>query len=255
LQPTAADLGFLTGSVDWARTFIRARRYAAWNAKLNARMAERVVISRGSVITLTGTDGAAGFRQVGAFHEAGLGRCVVNALPLAGDGVNPVKLGISAAPEIAEDQSVSEEGFLDWLRRRAGGVTGADAWATEAAGQLEGIYAALRLYRAISTNDPAGPTAAQWGAVLEAARSAVSLEALEARLFPDPGNAGGSKPCNDSPWNDFYGLGKKDTLAHWLRERLQEAKGCRFGAEAIALLAREARSVDRRERAAARLQP
>lgn len=255
LQPTAADLGFLNGSVDWDRTFIRARRYAAWNAKLNARMAERVVISRGSVITLTGTDGAAGFRQVGTFHEAGLGRCVVNALPLAGDGLNPIKLEISAALEAAQDEPDSDVGFLDWLRRRAGGVTGADAWAIEKVGQLAGIYAALRLYQAIPANDPAGPTAAQWGAVLEAARSAASLEILDASLFRDRGDAGGSGLCGDEPWIDAYGLGPSDTLAHWLRARLQEAKGRRFGAEAIAILAREARSTDRKERAAARLQP
>mgnify|MGYP000876576044 FL=1 len=56
LEPSPARLGLDRGRVDWARSFLRFRRYAPWNAYRGAYDLERHVIRRGSVIALTAID-------------------------------------------------------------------------------------------------------------------------------------------------------------------------------------------------------
>lgn len=78
--PTERPERLLGAQIDWSRSFVRHRTYAPFNAKWGRRQSERLVIARGSVLTLD-TDVPAGLHRAGLWQEQGLGLMLALAAP------------------------------------------------------------------------------------------------------------------------------------------------------------------------------
>ncbi len=92
---------FNAETIDWARSFVRTRRVAPYNATWNARGEERELITRGSVLTLTGCDLTPGLHVFGMGQERGHGVAFVSAAPL-GDVLKRAVDPIAAQPVRSE---------------------------------------------------------------------------------------------------------------------------------------------------------
>lgn len=78
--PTERPERLLGAQIDWSRSFVRHRTYAPFNATWGRRQSERLVIARGSVLTLD-TDVPAGLHRAGLWQEQGLGLMLALAAP------------------------------------------------------------------------------------------------------------------------------------------------------------------------------
>ena len=85
LLPRGEDFGVQGSTLCLERSFLRSRRYAPWNAFFNGRMAERQVLTKGSVLCFTTKDPVdpvalqkALERGVGCHRQEGLGQIWVN---------------------------------------------------------------------------------------------------------------------------------------------------------------------------------
>jgi len=79
-QPTERPDRLLGAQIDWSRSFVRHRTYSPFNAKWATRQSERLVIARGSVLTLKSPVDA-GYHRTGLWTEQGLGLVLASALP------------------------------------------------------------------------------------------------------------------------------------------------------------------------------
>lgn len=82
-QPSAADLGFGNGKIDWTKTQIRTFQYAPWNSKRQARDTERCGLEKGSVFFIRKEKGAEGLIYpeksfIGNYQNEGFGKIIVN---------------------------------------------------------------------------------------------------------------------------------------------------------------------------------
>ena len=191
-QPThtidLVALGFPQGSVvDASRTFVRQRRYSAWNAVRHGYERERLVLQAGGVITVILPEGAS--REsilhrlqagLGLHRESGLGQVWVDAPLLANR--NP-RFAERKAVMPKPDSEEPEHPLLHWL-------TGQDeSWkiriereAEETACAIRKQIMAARQAAGIDKTLPFGPSRSQWGRVFEAARAS-SGTALYDQLF------------------------------------------------------------------------
>jgi hypothetical protein len=82
-QPTAKDLGFEKGEIEWSRTQIRTFQYAPWNFKRQTRDTDRCGIEKGSVIYIKKKDDAdkliyPNVTFVGVYQNEGFGKVIFN---------------------------------------------------------------------------------------------------------------------------------------------------------------------------------
>ena len=81
-QPTAKDLGFENGAIDWSKTQIRTFQYAPWNNIRQARDTDRCGIEKGSVfcIVQVGNEPVkyVGNHFVGSYQNEGFGKVMIN---------------------------------------------------------------------------------------------------------------------------------------------------------------------------------
>jgi hypothetical protein len=82
-QPTADDLGFENGEIDWTKTQIRTFQYAPWNFKRQARDTDRCGIEKGSVIYVKKKEDADKLTYpetdfVGVYQNEGFGKVIFN---------------------------------------------------------------------------------------------------------------------------------------------------------------------------------
>jgi hypothetical protein len=82
-QPTAENLGFQQGEIDWNKTQIRTFQYAPWNFKRQARDTDRCGIEKGSVIYVKKKGGADKLIYpetpfVGVYQNEGFGKVIFN---------------------------------------------------------------------------------------------------------------------------------------------------------------------------------
>jgi hypothetical protein len=81
-QPTAEDLGFQGGEIDWEKTQIRTFQYAPWNFKRQARDTDRCGIEKGSVIYIKNKDKSELIYPttlyVGRYQNEGFGNVIFN---------------------------------------------------------------------------------------------------------------------------------------------------------------------------------
>ncbi len=239
LEPSPAQLGLKRGCVDWARTFLRFRRYAPWNAYRSAYDLERQVIRRGSVITLSGVDPPLTEAErnrlstgIGAHREAGLGQVSVDPQFLAGP--EPVfaahlpvqRTGSPAVPSV-------DHPLILWLKagRTDSKVRSeAEKQASAQAKQLAERYRLARAFIGLAANQPIGPSPAQWGGIYERARTTDDPITLRQALF-----VGENALCkrNGEGWQDqFRDENGVRSFFDWFQaaatDHLQSAQALRF---------------------------
>ena len=78
-QPTAQQLGFKNGKVDWSKSQIRTFQYAPWNNKRHAFDQDRCGMEKGSVIVVnTNDDTLPTTDYVGCYQNEGFGKVIYN---------------------------------------------------------------------------------------------------------------------------------------------------------------------------------
>lgn len=78
-QPTAADLGFKSGEIDWNHSQVRTINYTQWNAKRNTFSQTRYCISKGSVFCIKDASSENKTEAiVGEYTNEGLGKILIN---------------------------------------------------------------------------------------------------------------------------------------------------------------------------------
>lgn len=232
LEPTPDRLGLPAGQIDWDQSALRSRVYTPWNGKRGAPDLERSVIQQGSVITyqldlepdIEQGENLMKYLQsgLGLYREAGLGRVWVN--PSILEKVNPdfSKLeghGFQAPNGIARDGS--DHPLINWLKSR----TGADIEHERIglmAGKLSKDYLSrLEMAyreRPFGPRETYGPSKAQWGRVLEKARTTDAAGLFDALFSPDNGVI----KENSVGWSEvFWSDNRYSSLGNWLRAELE----------------------------------
>lgn len=191
LTPTPEALGLTRGAIDWARTFLRFRRYALWNCHRDGYDVERQVIQHGSVIglrlpsPLTEEERTRLAAGVGLYREAGLGWVSVDSELLASDMpafASPIAAA-ATAPAARPDHPL-----IAWLEAERGGDTqrqAAEQTTKFLRDALAERYRLARAYAGVPEHLPIGPSPAQWGTLYEAARNHDSQDpaGLKTRMF------------------------------------------------------------------------
>lgn len=78
-QPSAAQLGFSTGKVDWNKSQVRTFQYSQWNYTRKCFEADRCGIEKGSVFVLEGVTDCPSYSQyIGSYRNEGFGRVIYN---------------------------------------------------------------------------------------------------------------------------------------------------------------------------------
>jgi len=79
-QPTAEQLGFNGGEIDWSKSQIRTFQYAPWNFKRQCRDADRCGIEKGSVFLVKGGESKFESNEywVGSYQNEGFGKVIIN---------------------------------------------------------------------------------------------------------------------------------------------------------------------------------
>ncbi len=104
-QPTAKDLGFDGGIIDWSKSQVRTFQYAPWNGKRHTCEAERCGIEKGSVfvVNLNGASCPERSLYVGSYKNEGFGKVIYNPAFLKGDADNLGKAYFTLKQNLTED--------------------------------------------------------------------------------------------------------------------------------------------------------
>jgi len=129
-QPTAEQLGFKDGTIDWSKSQIRTFQYAPWNYKRQTREADRCGIEKGSVFVVIPSDNEhsrvqESERWVGNYQNEGFGRVMINPDFLQAESNSNGKAKYRVSDKSQGDESVktstiNSEGneLLKFLERR-----------------------------------------------------------------------------------------------------------------------------------------
>lgn len=251
LYPRPEWLGLPTGKLLVEKSFLRTRRYSPWNAHRHGRDLERQVIAQGSVLVfsleqpLEASHLAAINAGLGAFREGGLGRVWIDPPLLTSEqpqfSVPPDRESVDT---VSTTDAASASPLIAWLQARIDRqATGEDSakQARELAAILRERLADARRLRGLSGQIPVGPSASQWGAVLQAAKSRGND--LRSTLF-DPSN--GLCKTGAPGWQDEFWDADNHRLrnfADWVREIWNAQPDRRL----LQHLAREAMAVVKQE--------
>lgn len=225
LEPLPEYLGLPPGRVIWPQSFIRSRRYSPWNGKRGAPDLERSVIQQGSVIryqfdtTPDETLASTCANGLGLHREAGLGRVWLNP-PLLDDD----QPQFSPRPDTAPQTSTTarpQSALIDWLHTQQQGSEQDDRIEQQVSELFEQFQRTLGWAAGLQGLRPDadfGPSAQQWGRVLEAARNQPA-ERLLNTLFQ--GDSAIVKPSAEG-WQEQYRdqRGQPVSLAAWLQQAL-----------------------------------
>lgn len=232
LQPLPELIDLPEGS-QWLpeKSFLRSRRYSAYNAYRRSYDAERQVICRGSVLNyqLSRPLNAHELQRLqmglGLQVEGGLGQVRVNPSVLA---TPEPRFKTRAQVSSSDEQAISrpKSSLITALELRQQRRTGNDDTAQRAAELYRGLCQRMREARAFAAT-PAGipiqdaPNRSQWGRIKELAsdhrnKPADLLKALVGE------SDGVLRPRKGGPWELRYALGDQQTLGHWLSKELNE---------------------------------
>lgn len=251
LCPKPEWLGLPRGELLVEKSFLRTHRYSPWNAYRRGRDMERQVIVQGSVLVfsleqpLAASHLAAIDADLGAYREAGLGRVWINPPLLTGQHpqFSEPPNQASANGESAKDVLTTSP-LITWLqarvKRQAGGEDSAKR-ARELATDLRERMADVRRLRGLSEETPVGPSASQWGAVLQAAKG--RGDDLYSILFD---NSNGLCKTSAPGWQDQFWDAEHRCLrkfADWIKAIWRQKPDRRL----IQHLAREAMAVVKQE--------
>lgn len=264
--PSAASLGLGEGDlvVDWSRTFIRVRRYSPYNAALGAFMRERELIERGSVITLRGEGAASapcGERMVGRHTETGAGRILIGPLLLSTRQPVATRAETVTGVEARTRAIPSEPILLRWAKRswtRPEIMAMVELWVQEKAKEAEELYKSARRIGGRNARGYSGPSAAQWGRIIDAAsnarlRSADDEEAWRRATAQIFGAQGAIAQEEDEDWSRRGRLDEGDVVRFrdWLQSAIRN-RDSDLPIDALGRLAKKIKdSLDQSARASA----
>lgn len=203
LRPTAAQLGFPEGEIDWDKSQTRHRLYQTWNRKRHNRDADRMIFEKGSVFVVKGSDSNthhAGEYCVGSHLAEGFGKILINPDFLLSDSVQ-LNLQFSGAkidaiPSELPSATSEDQLLLDFLAKSSN--------------KQEGTIELDRLVNAFmkaNKDSFSGVSASQWGTIRSYARQSGTWEELNAYLFHEEFGAlhrGQSEPV----WREHNRRGK-----------------------------------------------
>lgn len=236
LAPSPTDLGLPSGRLDPAKSFIRSRRYAPYNAFRRAHDVERVVITAGSVLHFDLDEPLAPEHSehlqhgLGLWRECGLGEVVAN--PPALETIHPT-FDVSAASGDREGihHAAPDHPVIDWLQARSQGMRRADVLKAQVAALARDYRDALVTTRrrdGLKTDEMLGPTPSQFSSIAElAARPRWRAETL----FDD----GPCSPSRENWGTEIVVDAGTKTVSEWFREAVNRQEG---SAEFVQRLAR-----------------
>lgn len=225
LCPKPEWLGLPAGELIVEKSFLRTHRYSPWNAYRRGQDMERQVIAQGSVLVfslerpLAASHLDAVNAGLGAYREAGLGRVWINPPLLSSEQPQfSAPSDLESVNTASTTDTAPSSPLIAWLQARIGRQAAGEESAKksrEYAANLRERLANARRLRGLSEEMPVGPSASQWGAVLQAAKS--RGDDLSSTLF-DPSNG----LCkSDAPgWQDEFWDADSHRLrnfADWVR--------------------------------------
>ena len=252
LSPTAASVGLPPHfELSPAKSFIRSRSYAPFNAHYRRRELERLVLSMGSVLHFSSKYNKAIDDQtlqslqnqgIGLYRQAGLGRIWINPPLLASKSPKFATLKRPPKEEPSQLETPNHPVFRYLNKRKEQAThtntieTRADDWKKE----LKDLYKSARK---ISSTAIFGPTKTQWGTVMEIAKNATSAETLAQNLF-----AGEHVVCKetDSEWSQRIFDAKNqqiDNFRNWLKNKIETENRQELLPQIVARFAHLARDV------------
>jgi hypothetical protein len=187
LQPTAANIGFSGGDIDWNKSQIRTFQYAPWNFKRQARDTDRCGIEKGSVIYVQKSEKSdkldyTGNGWVGVYQNEGFGKIIINPEFLTASGNNGEALFQLEEAEKEDKNKVSENN----------GTTSSDPLFAYLESQAKQVENERKIYSKVNEfigeyKDKCGFTkeafASQWGTVRNIAIQNSCKENLSTALF------------------------------------------------------------------------
>ncbi len=246
LCPTAESVGLPAHfKLDLAKTFVRSRRYAPFNAFRRRRELEREVLIMGSVLHFSSDQECQALNKlqeqgIGLYRQIGLGRVWVNPPLLADKTPNNHWRKIKSAQkkvELIVPKNDVVFRFLKGRQKQFGNTSIVETTSQNWKKQLEGLYHSARNLSYTPAGVVPGPTATQWGQVLEIAKIATP-ESLENALFE-----GEQAVCKqgDLQWSKrIYLSGKTeiDSFRKWFRHKISNEKQRELLPQIVARFAR-----------------
>lgn len=212
--------------LDLQHSYFGSRRYSPYNAFRRAPEMEHHVIEQGSVlrypVMLNSAQLALLNAGLGLYREAGLGAVAVNPTLLTQakpDWPEPRVVIVSLAPEEPTAP------LITWLKARQEAVPQQDDGTQNQglASELSRLYLSARRYAGAPEHVLIGPSASQWGSVVQAVRGLRnrSPDDLMERMFDERDGICRSK--GKDGWGGPTGLDAKiATFACWLERQLRD---------------------------------
>lgn len=231
LTPQPQWLGLPKGELILRKSFLRTRRYSPYNAARRCYDVERQVIEQGSVLyfelQMPLTEDHIGRLQsgVGEWRETGLG-CIAANAPILAHGSPRFESQEGSAEEIDTHSAMPPLPLARWLTARAalsGREDSARIWAEAQAVGLEQLYESAYRLAGLARGVPCGPGRAQWGQVLDAAKSQTEAEALRITLFEGQAPICAGKANEDWRQEGMAEDGAYITFTDWLGKRFTQA--------------------------------
>ncbi|NKB64818.1 MAG: hypothetical protein GKR95_22765 [Gammaproteobacteria bacterium] len=251
-------------SIDPVRSFVNYRRYSPYNAKRRCYDLERLVMTKGSVLTVK--IGSAVNRTVflkrlcrglGFYIESGLGRVILNPSIL-----NETQLDFSSEPTPVNRRTESmhtgrpDHELISWLENQSNSAEGKSmdiVLAEKAVKKLSNRYKEARDYAGKPDGHRVGPGPSQWGRVKEAGINyRTDRSQLFRVLFEDDNCICGK---DDPDWSAITFEGNEMiSFSEWLRRRL-DSKEINCHGDVVTIIGRRAAKVaQKQERKAERNQ-
>lgn len=186
LQPEASTIGLPNGwKYEPAKSFVYSRRYSPYNAHLNRRELEREALGMGSVLCFSGNEVSTPLsieqlsklqqQGIGSYRQAGLGRILVNPSILEGETpvFKTVEKLLNNEQQIKNAPNSLILRYLDHQADNVGKNEKLNAEAAKWANELTFLYQSARQLTPYAEGGCIGPSATQWGRVMELSRSMI----------------------------------------------------------------------------------
>jgi len=229
LQPTAKNLGLPAHfQLDLEKTFVRSRRYAPFNAHRGRREIERVVLTMGSVLHFSSQQSVDAetlqriqAQGIGLYRQNGLGRVWINPELLAEK--TPKFKELPRKKKASLRLKEPDHPVLRYLNKRRGQaseISTIEKCAKQWLDELVKLYRSAEGLSYTPVGTCPGPTATQWGQIMEKAKQATSADSLNNKLF-----VGDHAVCkeNDALWGKRIFIKEPkniDNFRLWLKHKI-----------------------------------
>lgn len=212
-------------------TYKQTRSYTVWNAFKRGYDIQRQVIRSGSLLSFDLPEKALQDEHlvilqqgVGLYRENGLGQVCINH-PNTQPGAKLQKKTYQP-PASANSLPMTQTPLMGWLRQQLQAKSSLDEVKSHATNAVKEYRKLLQNHRNLFGLDQTihvGPSASQWGSVLEAAKTAAKDEDLKTILF------GGNSPiitAKKPGWEDTYlEQGQEKTFYDWIKNTCNQYQG------------------------------